>query len=310
MDEALWAALAARLGDGVPVVLASVVEARGATPRKAGAQMLVDAERCAFSVGGGAMEQRVIEAARAQLGAGVRSGALDIALDGQPDSAGVCGGRMRIALRRWEGPSDLARARALASTLAAGHPAELSGEERGDPALPARLLQPRPRLLILGAGHCGQALAELALHVEFEVWVADARPECLAPDRYRGAICIDATPARLRDAADTARDLYVVLLNRDYPTDVAGLAALAGVDCAFLGMMGSRNRIAQVRRALPEAGRWLENLVAPVGMAIGDETPHEIAIGILAQLIARRSARRAQGEGDSAAGGVMPLSSR
>ncbi len=103
--------------------------------------------------------------------------------------------------------------------------------------------------------------------------------------------CIDATSGSLRRAANTARDLYLVLLSRDYPTDVAALAALAGVDCAFLGMMGSRNRIAQVRAALPQHAAWLEGLVAPVGLAIGDETPHEIAVAILAQLIERRRAR-------------------
>ena len=184
----------------------------------------------------------------------------------------------------------------------------------GSPVIPAQrcafepgpgpLLRPNPRLLILGAGHCGQALAALARCVDFEVWVADARTECFVDARYAGATCIDADAVSLRAAADTRRELYVVLLNRDYPTDVAALDALAGARCAFLGMMGSRKRIAQVKKALPERAGWLRNLVAPVGIDIGAQTPHEIAISILAQLIACRHAP-ADDQGEAA-----PLSSR
>ena len=293
MDETLFAALAQRLAHDAPVALASVIQTRGATPRNPGARMLVEADRIAFSVGGGAMEARVIETARRLLAGGGGSDALTIELTGKPDSAGVCGGTMRVAVRVWQGASDLARARIVAATLAAGERAQLSGAELGDAEATPQALHPRSRLLIVGAGHCGHALAQLAAFVDFEVWVADSRPECFVPGRYGTATCVDAAPGSLRDAANTARDLYIVLLSRDYPTDVAALDALAGVEPAFLGMMGSRNRIAQVRRALARHAAWLKGLVAPVGLPIGDETPHEIAVGILAQLIERRSARRA-----------------
>lgn len=295
MDEALFARLADRLADGRGVALASVVAARGATPRKPGARMLIEADRIAFSVGGGAMEARVIETARALLAAAGGCKTLEIALTGQPGSAGICGGTMRVAVRVWQGVDDAARAQAIASALAEGEATELSGAGMGDRDAAAQVLHPRPRLLIAGAGHCGHALAQLAGLVDFEVWLADSRPECFPPDRDITATCIDATSGSLRRAANTARDLYIVLLSRDYPTDVAALDALVGSRCAFLGMMGSRRRVAQVRRALPAHAAWLEGMQAPVGLPIGDETPHEIAVGILAQLIARRSARRASG---------------
>lgn len=293
MDEALFARLAERLADGRGVALASVVATRGATPRKPGARMLVEADRIAFSVGGGAMEARVIAAARRRLADGGGGEALAIELNGQPGSAGVCGGAMRVAVRVWQGADDRARARAIAAALAAGEREELSGAALGDADAASQILRPRARLLVVGAGHCGHALAELAGFVDFEVWLADSRPECFPPGRHGAATCIDAAPDSLRRAADTARDLYVVLLSRDYPTDVAALDALAGAGYAFLGMMGSRNRIAQVRRALPAHAARLKDLEAPVGLPIGDETPHEIAVGILAQLIERRSTRRA-----------------
>lgn len=339
MDEVLFARLADWLADGRAVVLARVVATHGATPRKRDARMLIDAQRTAFSVGGGAMERCVIDAARALIRDGADHAEVNVELNGRPDSAGVCGGGMRVALRRWQGEAALVRAREIAARLADGKAVELRGEglgampwfspdprEGGDLAslapddgqsLASRFcgddangssrvfLRPNPRLLILGAGHCGQALAELARFVEFDVWVADARAECFADGRCGDATRIGADAASLRAAAaDTARDLYIVLLNRDYATDVAALAALHGVRYAFLGMMGSRKRIAQVRKALPELAGWLGELVAPVGIDVGAQTPHEIAVSILAQLIARR----ARGQGDE--GAVVPLSSR
>lgn len=302
MDEALFTRLTDWLAEGRAVVLASVTATHGATPRKRGARMLVDAENTAFSIGGGAVEGRVIEAARALIGEGGERAELAIELNGRADAAGVCGGGMRFALRRWQGEVALARAREIAARLAAGEMAELHGEERGAPESETWRLRPNPRLLILGAGHCGQALAELARFVDFQVFLADARAECFAAGRYEGSTCIDTDDASLRTAASTARDLYIVLLNRDYPTDVAALAALHGVPHAFLGMMGSRKRIAQVKKALPAQAEWLADLVAPVGIDIGEQTPHEIAVSILAQLIARRAA--IQGVG------VVPFSSR
>ncbi len=308
MDESLFVHLAHRLEQGAPVALASVVATQGATPRKPGARMLVEADATWSSVGGGAMEARVIDAARGLLAAGEGRQALRIELTGRPGSAGVCGGVMEIALRVWQGPQDLACARDIAAALATGDTVELTGSELGADDAAEQLLRPRSRLLIIGAGHCGHALAELAGLLDFQVWIADSRPECFPPGRYATAHCIDAAPESLRAATDTPRDLYIVLLSRDYPTDVAALDALAGTKHVFLGMMGSRRRIAEVRRALPQHKVWLEDLVAPVGLPIGDETPHEIAVAVLAQLIQQRA--RHQGEGVASAGGVMPFSSR
>src|SRR5690606_41100095 len=105
-------------------------------------------------------------------------------------------------------------------------------------------------------------------HEGFETWLADDRLAEWPSPELDGVVCIDAGPVRLRAAADTRRDLYLVLLNRDYATDVAALTALHGVRHAFLGMMGSRKRIAQVKKSLPGMDDWLRELVAPVGLEI------------------------------------------
>ena len=265
---------------GEHVVLASVAQARGATPRKAGSRMLVGVNWSHGSVGGGAMEARVLEAARAVLRGERDACAVEIDLSGRPGAVGVCGGNMRVALSEWRDPE---LASGIAQTLARGDRAEWNGET----------LHPDPRLLIVGGGHCGAALHAMASMLDFDLWVFDERRDCFEGEAFAGATRRWGDYAQLAQAFDTQREVYAVLLNRDFASDVATLRVLAGRPLAYLGMMGSRKRIGEVRAALP--GIELPNLVAPVGIEIGAQTPHEIAVSILAQLIAARSSSSPSG---------------
>lgn len=282
MDERLFARLAALLAAG-PVVVASVLDTRGATPRKGGSRMLVADARTEFSVGGGLAEARVIAAAQALLADPSAPCAVAIDLTGRPGAAGVCGGTMRIALKRWDGAADRARAQALAAALRGGQRVTASAADFGSDA--DTLLEPDPRLLIVGGGHCGQALYELARPLDFDLVVYDTRAEFRTPQAYPDALRLGADAADLPRALDTGRAVYAVLLNRDYAADVAALRVLCARPPAFLGMMGSSKRIAEVRAALPEYATVLASLHAPIGLDIEAQTPHEIAISILAQLI-------------------------
>jgi xanthine dehydrogenase accessory factor len=295
MSERLFCRLAEWLAEG-PVVLASVLDTRGATPRKRGARMLIGAGDSAGSVGGGMAEARVIEAAHrllSQPSDATLAAPLAIELDGRPGSAGVCGGRMHIALRRWHGATDLERAVAIASALASGQKVALSApdigadvSETGAPAIiGTSIIEPDPRLLIIGAGHCGHALYELARYLDFDLWVFDPRREAFADSRYAGATVVNGEHALLAEALDTQRQVLAILLNRDFHSDVHTLQALAHKPPAFIGMMGSRRRIHEVLGASPEAAAALAGLRAPVGLQIGAQTPHEIAVSILAQLV-------------------------
>ncbi len=291
MDERLFARLAARL-PLEPVILASVLETRGATPRKPGARMLIGAEACEFSVGGGEAEARVVAAARELLRAGYEQSVLEIDLSGGAGAAGICGGHMRIALRRWQADDDLELAQDIAATLGAGNTAELPGFLIGLGAADA-LLQPDVRLLIIGAGHCGLALYDLARHLDFELWLFDQRPGCFEADPCPQARVLCGEAGLLRQALDTSRAVFAVLLTRDFQRDLDALAALAESPPAFIGMMGSRRRVAQVRAALPLGASELR-ITAPIGIELAAQTPHEIAVGILAQLIAQRAALPSQ----------------
>ncbi len=302
MDFRLFRTLADALARE-PVVLASVVDTRGATPRKRGARMLVTAAHCRFSVGGGQAEAQVVAAARALLDApfdaatGHAAADLTIELDGGPGAAGVCGGCMCIALRRCD-PTEHAAYAAIAATLAAGMPAPLPAALSG--ADEDFELQPDVRLLIVGAGHCGAVLARLAAELDFDIHLFDERADVFDYATCAdGVHCIDGDLARLRPLLDGRRRMFAVLLNRDYLCDVRTLAVLAERPPEFIGMMGSRRRIAEVHRALPALAERLAMLQAPVGLAIGAQTPAEIAISVLAQLIAVRAGHVTAANGDS-----------
>ena len=293
MDEALFGRLAARLAD-TDVVLASVLSTRGATPRKRGARMLIGPNWSEFSIGGGLAEARVLLAARALLERQDQAELQQIDLTGGSGSAGVCGGSMLLALRRWstsgDGPNT-ARAAQIAAALSNGRSVELSGDDVGD-ASGAGVIHANARLLIVGGGHCGAALCELAKSLDFDLWLFDPRPEFAQALQFPGARALSGDFAQLRLALETSRDIYAVLLNRDFHSDVNTLRVLAGAPFAFLGMMGSRKRIAAVRAELSaEDAQSLAVLQAPVGMEIGAQTPHEIAISVLAHLIQTRALR-------------------
>lgn len=285
MSERLFAQLHAWLANRT-VVLASVLDTRGATPRKGGSRMLISAGGCHGSVGGGMAEARVIDAAMALLDRAARSAEVDIDLTGRPGAAGICGGRMRIGLRRWHGDADRARIAHVTRQLAQGNPMTLDADDLG--ADGRQQVEPDVRLLIIGAGHCGLALHDLARHLDFDQWVYDQRRDAVA--RFEYAQQLTGEPEQIAQALATPRVLFAVCLNRDFHCDVATLRVLSQRPPVFIGMMGSSRRIAEVLAAVPAHAAAIGHLQAPVGIGIDAQTPHEIAVSILAQLIQKRRA--------------------
>lgn len=151
---------------------------------------------------------------------------------------------------------------------------------------------PPPVLLVVGGGHVGQQVAAAGALAGFEVWVLDDRPSFASPSRFPTARRVICGPlvAELTALAPGPRH-HVVLVTRGHAHDRACLSALAGAPVAYIGMIGSRTRVRAVRDALlaegvPEA--WLDRVRAPIGLDIGARTPGEIAIAVVAEVIASR----------------------
>jgi xanthine/CO dehydrogenase XdhC/CoxF family maturation factor len=154
-------------------------------------------------------------------------------------------------------------------------------------------LIPNPVLLIAGGGHVGQAVAAQAVLVGFEVVVVDDRPDfadrSLFPDGVAArCAAMEEEVARFPLDADT----YVVIVTRDHGHDARVLAACLKRPAAYVGMIGSRRKVALVRQGLVESGRFtaeeFARLHAPIGLDIGAVTVPEIAASIVSELIAVR----------------------
>jgi xanthine dehydrogenase accessory factor len=152
---------------------------------------------------------------------------------------------------------------------------------------------PRCRLLIVGGGHVGLKVAELAHEVDFDVWVVDDREEYCNATRFPRAqrlICgpIDDVLPRL----DITGDTYCVIVTRGHNHDETALFHLAATPAGYVGMIGSKRKIRLIfddlrREGIAESA--LERVHAPVGFDIGSQTVPEVAVSIVAELIAHRN---------------------
>jgi len=256
--ERVYAAILEAIRHGESAALATIIEAKGSTPRGS-AKMLIYADGSTVgTVGGGEMEARVIEEARAAIAEG-KSRELDYSLvDTGRGDPGVCGGDMRLFIE---------------------------------------VLATRPTLLILGGGHVGQAAAEMAGLLGYRIVVIDERSEIVTAERFPQA------EARLSgDVAQQVTDFplteqtYVVMVTPHHTLDEKVLEVLIDRPVAYVGLIGSSRRTALTFERAREAGvpdEFLERIHTPIGLDIGAETPKEIAVSILAEIIAVQRRREA-----------------
>ncbi len=247
-------ALVHALQNNKPAALATVVKTRGASPRNVGAKMLVFADGSIVgSVGGGEMESRIITTAKQVLADG-KPRYIDMTLSNdQRGDPMICGGEMEIFV---------------------------------EPLITT------PNLVVIGAGHIGAAVAQLGQFLGFHVVVLDDRPEFVTPENLPHAderIAGDIV-AKIRDLEITPRT-YVVLVTRAHTLDAALLGAIVDKPAAYIGMLGSKRRVITVVDNLKKQGASevaLARVHAPIGVEIHAETPQEIAVSIMAEIIAVR----------------------
>jgi xanthine dehydrogenase accessory factor len=249
------AAAAEALARGESVALVTVVRAQGSTPQRAGAKMLVWADgRTVGTIGGGCYENDAFWKAREAIGTG-RPSLLHYELndDFAQENGLICGGRMDVHI---------------------------------DP------LAPSPRLFIIGAGHVGLHLAKAAAEVGFRIHVVDDREKFANIERFPEAaeVVVDSIPEWLH-RTELPPSAYVVVVTRGHTHDLDAMRALAARDLKYLGLIGSRAKVRRIFDLLLEEGMPQECLArvrAPIGLDIGAVTPVEIAISIMAELVAVR----------------------
>ena len=250
--ERVYEAALEALRQGEPVALATVIETEGSTPRAAGAKMLIRADgRTDGSVGGGAIEAGTIREALEALGEGQPRQMEQRSEEPEAGAEAGCRGRVRIFIE---------------------------------------VLAPSATLLIIGGGHVGQALAELAGFLGYRVIVLDERPEMVTEARFPTASMRLSGPMaeRLGQLPLTSQTSVVFLTPHHWP-DEQLLAVLAGRPVAYVGMIGSKRRArATLERAakLGVPSDFLARIHTPIGLGIGAETPREIAVSIAAEIIA------------------------
>jgi xanthine dehydrogenase accessory factor len=284
---------------GEKLALCVLVRARGSTPQRLGAKMLVLGDgKTLGTLGGGCVEAEVKSKALGQLADGTTATLHAFRLDNDYgwDDGLICGGSIDVHVRVL-GAADMPEFQKLLSEIRARRPAEFVLElgPGGFQERYTEILEPSPMLVIVGGGHVGQALAALAGPLDFELAVIDDRPDFISRERFPSASRrilgeIETELARLPIDPQT----YVVIVTRGHRNDGRALAAVVNSPARYIGLIGSKRKIKTIFDDLTQQGVALENIArvhAPIGLEIAAVTPAEIAVSIAAELIAVRRGR-------------------
>lgn len=252
--DAILDALARAVDGGEPVVLATVVDTRGSVPRHAGTKMVVGRTGTTVgTIGGGRVERQI------------RDDALDVLDRRRPElrsytlhdpdegDPGICGGTMSVYLEPYMTPHTV---------------------------------------FVVGAGHVGRAVVDLASWLGFRTVVVDDRAELVEEEAQPNAdVRFAGSVADALAAHPVTADTSVVVVTRDHQLDAEITPLLTATPARYVGVMGSRRRWAETLRVIEEAGTpdGLDRIHNPIGLDIGAESVEEIAVSILSEIIAVNS---------------------
>ena len=236
------------------MALATVVKVSGSVPQQPGAKILVTEEgEISGTVGGGAIEARVISDLKAAL---IHGRSKMMSYDLGRDLGMCCGGRMELFV---------------------------------EPMFPTE------RLFIFGAGHVSKPTAQLATMAGFDVTVIDDRVELLTEERFPNCTLLRGDPADAKDLFTSTASDWLLIVTHDHRLDEEALDTFSRLPHRYIGMIGSKRKVFRIlqrihhRSVLPDLSR----VYAPVGISIGAVTPQEIAVSVLAELVALRRGSKA-----------------
>ncbi len=245
---------------GKAAALCTIIRTKGSTPRKAGSKMLVyDDGSFVGTIGGGEVESRVIDLARQAINSGESTiGSYDL-IDPVKGDPGVCGGSMEVFI---------------------------------DP------LNQAVDLIVVGGGHVGKAVVHLAKWLGFRVILNDDREEFCTPEKAPGAD--EYIHCKLEDLPDQytfSPRTVLVLATRSNQVDIQGLPRLLDVPTAYIGVISSKRRWKVTEEQMLEIGvkkNDLKRVYAPIGLDINAESPEEIAVSILAEVLQKTRVGRSK----------------
>ncbi|MBC8590157.1 XdhC family protein [Wansuia hejianensis] len=243
---------------GEDLALITITKAQGSTPRGIGAQMIVLGDGSIIgTVGGGILEKRII-----QLGVEAieKGNSQSIPLDLKAEDIGmVCGGQIEIFIQ---------------------------------------IYKSRPKLLIVGGGHVSFALYNLASILDFDIVIFEDREEFLNPERFPLAkeLVLGPIDKSLREHG-ISEDSYIVIVTRGHKYDEEALEAVIDSKAKYIGVMGSKKKVLNMFDNIKSRGiseESLSKVYSPIGLDIGNSSPEEIGISILAEILAVKNNRKVQ----------------
>jgi xanthine dehydrogenase accessory factor len=253
--------LSLTLGYDIPVWQASIIQTDGSTPARVGMKLAVPLNGEAFgNLGGGELEYLLINTIRKEQPRSSVKWSYNLDEQGKTVQAEdiqtkmICGGTVEV----------------LIEPLFSTHP-----------------------LYIIGAGHCGRALADFASKVDFRVTVIDNRKDLLLQHEFpKQCKLVQNDYTKLEAAIDFHDNAYIVIMTYGHVHDMEVLEYCLRKPFRYLGMIGSKKKVAETLKQVKANGftdEEISRVHAPIGLPIGSHTPYEIAVSILAELISVRN---------------------
>jgi len=243
------------LKEGKKIALCTVVEKVGSGPREKGTKMLVTEDGMTFgTVGGGTLERKIKEEALKAIKEGksksVKFALYEGAKEKEVETGLWCGGEMTAFID---------------------------------------VNEPKQRMIIVGSGHIAFPTYNIADLLGFDVTVVDDDSRSLTKDRFPNAkLVYNKNFEEALKGADADKDTYVVIVHGEPKHDLAALRNFIHKETAYLGILGSRGKLSKIMGILKKEGvpeEKIERICAPIGLEIRAETPEEIAVSIIAEVI-------------------------
>jgi len=321
----IWQFAAERLKKNESVMLLVGAESAGSSPGRQGFKMAVAEDGMCGSIGGGAMEVRLVERAKSKIqnlkSADTANGKRQTAIVEQvhrkdsPDGSGmICSGRQTVIFFRLNS-EDLTAIYKIVRALEKHESAILQMASSGFQILENQTcdfdfqfektgenefifqekLGFKNKLSIVGGGHCALALSEIMSKMDFHITLFDDRPNLntLSKNKFVHAKRVVESYENINDLIDSGAHHFVVVMTVGYKTDEIVVRKLLGKDFKYLGVLGSRAKMRTLLRDLKTEGfdaKKLNRIRAPIGLPINSRTPEEIAVSIAAEIIAVKNA--------------------